>query len=112
MTRTTIVVGIAVLVLVIGGIAIYRGSWNTTPIGQITAHPQNYSDQVVTVRGKVTGRFTILGYGGYMLKDDTGEIFIKATVAPAQGDEVTVEGKVNPLLQTPLGDLVILDATQ
>ena len=66
-------------------------------IGQITAHPERYDDQVVTVSGRVTEVIALpfMDKGMFKLEDGTGSIWVLSSRrAPSRGEKLTVRGKV------------------
>lgn len=64
-----------------------------TPIRQVVANPTQYSN--VTVRGKVTQEFSILGKGAYQLEDSEGaSLWVITTIGtPPLEAMVTARGR-------------------
>ncbi len=67
-------------------------SLTTTKISDILGDPRTYQDKSVSVSGKVMSSFS-LGFKYYLLKDETGEIYIipKGAV-PKEGELVKATG--------------------
>ena len=64
-------------------------------ISQIKADPHRYADHNVSVVGKVTRSFSILGRGAYEIDDGTGKLWIVSqTGVPREGARVLVNGKI------------------
>ncbi len=67
----------------------------TTKITDILASPSKYSDGLVSVKGKVTESFIVLGQGYFMISDGTGVIaVVPSKTYPKTGEEVTIRGQV------------------
>jgi len=67
----------------------------TIKISDILASPSKYGEKSVTVKGKVTESFILLGNGYFMLADSTGAIAVfPAKTYPKTGEEVTITGHV------------------
>jgi hypothetical protein len=64
-----------------------------TPIRQVVANPSQYTN--VTVRGKVTQEFSLLGKGAYQLEDSEGaSLWVITTIGtPPLDSRVTVRGR-------------------
>jgi len=68
---------------------------NSVKIGNLLANPQKYSEQEVTVQGKVTNvlKLPFVATKIYSVQDDSGEINIRTVgEAPMVGAEVRVKG--------------------
>jgi hypothetical protein len=67
---------------------------SATPIGTLLDDPGRYDGKTVRIAGDVTESFGLLGYGGYRVKDDTGQIAVvtKTGGAPREGAKVGVQG--------------------
>jgi cytochrome c-type biogenesis protein CcmE len=80
------------VVIVIAGIAYL---WHATDIASIKEKTDKYAGEEVTIKGTVTARVSILGYGGFKMRDETDEIFVKYDGdLPAVGSDVKVTGIV------------------
>ncbi len=67
----------------------------TTAIGDILAHPRDYADRTVTVRGTVAETFSFLVVKYFVLDDGSGRItVVTARPLPAKGEKITVHGTV------------------
>jgi hypothetical protein len=109
--RRVVITGASVLGLLAGCIIAYQLVEHTTKIRQLKLHPEEYKGKVVKVNGTVIGGVSVSGFGGYLLEDDTGKVLVKASVVPAKGATVTAQGRVDVPLQTPFGDIIVIDAT-
>jgi len=69
----------------------------TTPIADILENPARYSDEVVTVKGVVSGSLGVFSSSGFILSDRTGSIavFCPSSMAPGEGETVKIRGTVH-----------------
>ena len=109
--KRVVIATASVLGLLASGVIVYQLGDPTTKIGQLKLHPEEYNEKVVKVHGTVIGGVSVSGFGGYLLEDDTDKVLVKASVVPAKGATVTARGRVHVLLQTPLGDIIVIDTT-
>src|SRR5262249_34716219 len=66
-----------------------------TTINQVMADPSRYRDREVTVSGTVSNSFSALTRGIYLVKDDTGELWVYSDRGvPRNGARVTVKGTI------------------
>jgi hypothetical protein len=66
-------------------------------ISELNADPGKYNDREVTVKGKVTQVFAIpiFAQGVVKIDDGSGDLWVKPyNRVPAEGQEITVKGKV------------------
>lgn len=64
-----------------------------TPIQAITTTPEQYRDQTVTLRGKVTNQIGILGTGAYEIQDNSGRVWVVTQAGlPTTETQVFVQG--------------------
>jgi cytochrome c-type biogenesis protein CcmE len=89
-----LILSLLVLVVVIAGIGyLYIG--RSTDIASIKEKTDEYAGEEVTIKGTVTARISIHGYGGFTMRDETGEIFVNYDGdLPAVGSDVKVTGIV------------------
>jgi hypothetical protein len=81
----------------------------TTPIGKILEDPAAFREVVVS--GVVTERIGVLGWNGYVLRDETGEIkVITNRLLPRVGERVRVSGEVKSIVA--LGDFQVIVLTE
>lgn len=91
---------VALAVLAIGGYYLARQITGPSakPIGDILDDLRTYNGQVVTVKGEVTNRVSVLGFKYYDVQDETGSIAVLTQRGlPAQGETVTVTGIVDEM---------------
>lgn len=78
--------------LLSGSLAACLGS---TPIGEIVAHPRDYTGREVTVEGTVTQAFSLVFLKTFTLDDGTGRItVITQRPQPRVGERIRVSGRV------------------
>jgi hypothetical protein len=66
-----------------------------TSINKINADPGRYYNKKVTIEGRVTDSYGVLGEGAYEIDDGTGRIWVIAERAvPARGSYVESKGHV------------------
>src|SRR5947199_6727783 len=66
-----------------------------TSINKINADPGRYYNKKVTIEGRVTDSYGVLGEGAYEIDDGTGRIWVVAERAvPARGSYVQAKGHV------------------
>jgi hypothetical protein len=111
MKRTIVIIVASLVGLLAGCIIAYQLAAHPTKIGELKMHIEEYQGRRVKVNGKVLGGIAVSGYGGYLLEDETGKVLVKATAVPAKGAHITAEGRVEVPLQTPLGDVIVIDTT-
>ena len=64
-------------------------------INEIKADPGRYANRDVSIDGKVTRSFSILGRGAYEIDDGTGKLWIVSEKGvPREGAKVVVKGKI------------------
>ena len=64
-------------------------------INEIKADPGRYANRDVSIDGKVTRSFSILGRGAYEIDDGTGKLWIVSEKGvPREGSRVVVKGKI------------------
>jgi hypothetical protein len=109
--RGAVITGASIAGILTGCIIAYQFVEHTTKIAQLKRHPGEYKGKVVKVNGTVVGGMSVSGFGGYLLEDDTGKVLVKAPIVPAKGAKVTAQGRVEVPVQTPLGDIIVIDTT-
>lgn len=76
-------------------------------INEIRADPGRYANKEVSVVGKVTRSFSLLGKGAYEVDDGTGKLWILSEKGvPFQGARVAVKGTIRDGFN--MGDLIKL----
>ena len=66
-----------------------------TTINQVMADPSRYRDREVTISGTVSNSFSALNRGIYLVKDDTGELWVYSDRGvPRNSARVTVKGTI------------------
>ena len=69
---------------------------SATTISKINADPARYKNKEVSVAGRVTDSYGIMGTGAYELDDGTGRIWVATTRGvPAKGSRVGAKGRVH-----------------
>jgi hypothetical protein len=109
--KGAVITSATIVGLLAGCLIAYQLVEHTTKIAQLKGHPSQYKGKVVKVNGTVVGGLSVSGFGGYLLEDDTGKVFVKAPFVPVKGAKVTAQGRVEVPLQTPLGDIIVIDTT-
>ena len=71
---------------------------NTTRIGDILAHPEQFKGKTVKIQGKI--REECPAGGWFMLKDETGTVYVNLhpsdfAIPQASGHQAVAEGTVN-----------------
>lgn len=89
-TRGVAIAGLSLLAL--SGCKSYG---NVIPIKTLLDDPSHYDHKVVRIAGTVTRSIGALGYGGYVVDDQTGTLPVVTTGggAPREGAKVGVEGE-------------------
>ncbi|MCX6305389.1 MAG: hypothetical protein NT040_10495 [Bacteroidetes bacterium] len=65
-------------------------------ISDIYTRSSEYQDKEVTIKGKVENSESILGYSGFRVNDGTGKLLVVgAEISPAEGEEITIRGKIS-----------------
>jgi|SRR5215831_19488168 len=68
---------------------------NHTTVSQINADPGRFRNKEVSVSGRVTDSFGVMGKGTYELDDGTGRIWVATQRGvPARGSRVEARGRV------------------
>jgi aspartyl/asparaginyl-tRNA synthetase len=90
-----------IVIALLIGLSILAGGWYAfhvwkgTPIASILKDPRQYDGQVVTIRGKVVDRTSLVLLRYFTLRDDTGEIRVVTDRSlPLVGETVRVKGTV------------------
>ena len=66
-----------------------------TTINQVKADPSRFRDREVTISGTVSNSFSALTRGIYLVKDDTGELWVYSDRGvPRNGARVTAKGTI------------------
>ena len=67
-------------------------------IGDVTADPGRFHNKEITVAGRVTQSFGMLGKGIYQIEDGTGSLWVLAETrgVPSKGAMVGVKGRITP----------------
>jgi hypothetical protein len=64
-------------------------------VNQIKADPGRYRDKTISVEGRVTDSYGVLGNGAYEIDDGTGRIWVIADRAvPSRGARVEAKGHI------------------
>jgi hypothetical protein len=73
-----------------------QGCGQHAKIADLTRDPGRYHDKDVTVSGKVTDSYGLLGTGAYQVDDGSGTIWVISEQAgvPTQGAHVEVTGRL------------------
>ena len=75
--------------------ALSTAAFAKTSINKINADPGRYYNKKVTIEGRVTDSYGVLGEGAYEVDDGTGRIWVVAERAvPARGAYVEAKGHV------------------
>ena len=75
--------------------ALSTAAFAKTSINKINADPGRYYNKKVTIEGRVTDSYGVLGEGAYEIDDGTGRIWVVAERAvPARGSYVEAKGHV------------------
>lgn len=82
--------------LVLCGALLLAGCPPRVTIGQINARPGRYAGKEVTVAGRVTDSFGLLGTGIFELEDESGRIWVysQGRGVPGNGARVAVTGDI------------------
>lgn len=82
--------------LVLCSVLLLAGCPPRVSIGQINSRPGRYAGKEVTVAGRVTGSFGLLGTGIFELEDGTGRIWVysQGRGVPGNGYRVAVTGVI------------------
>ncbi|HZT58271.1 MAG TPA: OB-fold nucleic acid binding domain-containing protein [Pyrinomonadaceae bacterium] len=76
-------------------VALSTAAFAKTSINKINADPGRYYNKKVTIEGRVTDSYGVLGEGAYEIDDGTGRIWVVAERAvPARGSYVEAKGHV------------------
>ncbi|HNY49726.1 MAG TPA: hypothetical protein PLV50_09890 [Smithella sp.] len=76
-------------------IFIFACDIGSTKIGEIIKHPREYAGKEVTVSGEVTETFSLIFVKYFVVRDDSGEIFVVTEkTLPAKGEKIKVTGNV------------------
>jgi hypothetical protein len=68
-------------------------------VSQINSDPARFKDKEVSIVGRVTDAYGLMGRGAYELDDGTGRIWVAtAHGVPAKGSRVGVKGQVHSSL--------------
>ena len=66
-----------------------------TPIVKVLDNPQEYTDKVIAIKGRVSCSNGLFNHSIYTLSDETGSIAVMSgKAAPEDGQTVRVEGRV------------------
>jgi hypothetical protein len=66
-----------------------------TSINKINADPSRYHNKKVSIEGRVTDSYGVLGNGAYEIDDGTGRIWVVAErTVPAKGAHVEAKGRI------------------
>ena len=72
----------------------FAASANTT-INKINADPSRYHNKKVSIVGRVTDSYGIMGQGAYEIDDGTGRIWVIADrTVPARGARIEAKGHI------------------
>jgi len=68
----------------------------SVPIEKLQKNPEEYCDKEIKIKGAVIKSASILMQTGFIVKDETGEIFvvISGKMPPKINDIVTLKGKI------------------
>lgn len=71
------------------------GGTKPVAVSDLLTHSDDYEGARVLVRGTVTGRASLLGYGGFYLRDDQGSaiLVLSGTTPLAPGSSVAIQGR-------------------
>lgn len=89
-------IGVVIIVLLVGyAVWFFCFKQVATPIGSLLEKPADYENKIITIKGEVTNRMSLLAFKYYVLKDNTGEIkVITKRALPSVGAKVTTKGKI------------------
>ena len=67
----------------------------SVPVSELLQNPETYENAFVTVSGTVAQRASVLGYGGFYLRDSAGKdlLVVSKTTPLAPDSPVTVQGR-------------------
>jgi len=104
---TEVTVGV-VIALLLGTTAIAGGwylyhAWKGTPIAALPKDPRQYDGKLLSIRGKVVDRASLMVVKYFTVRDETGEIkVITDRSLPPLGEEVRVRGRIREAFE--IGD--------
>lgn len=106
----SITVAIGIIVILAGGIWLYKDKIQHTPIADILSNPRNYEGQLLTVEGQVTEVFSLLVVKYYKVKDKTGEISVVTNrFLPKAGSNVRVTGTIDSAFSIGTDQVIVLN---
>jgi len=77
-------------------------------ISDIYTRSSEYHDKNVTITGKVENSESLFGYSGFQINDGTGKLLVVGyDKSPAEGEQITIKGKIEIPLRVG-GKAVIL----
>lgn len=107
--------GIALALLLF--VVILASTSGSVTIADILDNPRHYSGRRVSVSGEVTRVYSLLGYGGYEIKDGAATMPVVSDQANVRvGQTVVVRGVVQDLYratigsESPGGGMVIIES--
>ncbi|MGQ9847697.1 MAG: hypothetical protein ACUVQP_09415 [Bacteroidales bacterium] len=84
-----------ILVAIAFSIRVFFLKSKYTPICKILEQPAAYESEIITIKGKVVDRMSLLAFKYFVLKDNTGEIkVVTKRPLPAVNAKITVKGKI------------------
>ena len=81
---------------ILAGALLLTGCPSQTNVGKINADPGRYRDKDVSIAGRVSDSYGILGNGAYEIDDGTGKIWVVTKRGvPSRGSRVGVKGYIH-----------------
>ncbi len=77
-------------------LAAFQGCGQKVKISDLAADPARYRNKDVSISGKVTESYGVLGTGAYQLDDGTGKLWVMSerSGVPGRGAQVEVTGRL------------------
>jgi hypothetical protein len=93
---------VVALLLIAGGVAggwYFYHQWRGTPITELLRYPRQYEVNLVSIRGKVVDRTSLLVLKYFTVRDEKGEIkVVTERSLPVVGEIVRVKGRIREAL--------------
>ena len=86
----------AALLVLISGVLLFTACPSQTNIAKINANPDRYRGKEVSIAGRVTDSYGVLGAGAYEIDDGTGRMWVATRRGvPSRGAHVGAKGYVH-----------------